>query len=224
MSPFHTASLRNCCHLFVLALSLFSPATHAQSHIVSEKPWIELKGALEIIRKLSADDAIPFSQESLESATGTKLYAPDTNYPPEVLEQLKRIGHPPPEKPRYLEGSLLISQDMSLYIQFPWPSINLEFRPFGYVMPKVITDKVLKELPRKSEEYSVKAFKNNCLRKYAVFDVLDNNGWTFSKSEFSEERESTTGNFEFVNLSRSAMAQVTVERNCFEQLRIYFPK
>jgi hypothetical protein len=204
--------------LFAFALLVLSVGTYAQNHTTSERPWIGLEGVTEIIRKLSAKDATPLSRESVEDVTGTKLVAPDTNYPTEVLEQLKRIGVPPPEKPGYIKGGVLISKDMSLHIQLARPSLLLEFRPYGYLMPKAVANDSLKKLLPKIDAYNAKAFKNNCLKKNAVFDVLHSNGWIFSKTEFTKERDAVTGNFQFVSPNQSLAVTVTVEQNCFEEL------
>lgn len=204
--------------LFILALLMFSAATYAQTVKASDQPLIGLKGVAEIVRKLSAKDADPFSQEDVEDVTETKLIDPDTNYPPEVLEQLKRLGAPPPGKPAYIQGNVLVSKDMSLHIQLAAPSLILEFRSYGFPTPKVITNESLQKLLPKIHAYRDRALRNNCLKKDAVFNILDTNGWIFRKTDLTEKRDAVTGIFQFESPSRSSAITVTVERNCMESL------
>jgi hypothetical protein len=204
--------------LLILALLMYSAVTYAQTVKASNQPLIGLKGVAEIVRKLSAKDADPLSQKYVEDVTETKLIAPDTNYSPEVLEQLKRLGAPPPEKPAYIQGNVLISKDMSLHIQLAAPSLTLAFRSYGFPTPKVITNESLQKLLPKIHAYSDKALRNNCLKKEAVFNILDTNGWIFSKTDLTEKRGADTGNFQFESPSRSSVITVTVERKCIESL------
>lgn len=199
----------------VSAIAIGAICLTGQAQLVEQSPLNSLSGVVAIVQKLTAPGVTALTLPIVEEITGIRLKAPDTYLPPEVLEQLKKLGIQPPTSPRYVEGFSVINSDIGLHVQFASPNIFIELRP-TLKLPDVQTQEAMNEHMKRLEIFQLETYQKYCISKNTVFQVLETNDWKFRKSELTMEKTEDTGNFEFIRSNKYAMT--TFENNCFQEL------
>jgi len=203
--------------LAALLISCFSFKCWAQS---AEAQQQTMEKAMAIFERLSSASATPLTQEFIERFTGAKLIPPDEEYPPSVQRMLVERGFDPTRKSRFVHDAIQINDEISLKIHFAVPMVRLSFsgQTRKISAPEPLTNEVLAIYLNEHFTDHELAIKKNCIKKHAVYKILEQNGWTLTDHPLSSEIDEEDGNFYFVRLK--GLSTVTTEGDCVISLKI----